>query len=176
MGISAALAKKIAEARATAGGNNIKDGQYVMLLKKSFVDDKHKGTMFIAEFDVVDCEKTHPTIEPNQKGTDCSIALNLSTNVSAPGNMKQFFLGLLNLDEATVDQKELMAKIEEYTSEKQPGRGMLIECSTYRKVTKTGPNAGKEGVYPRWYPVSAEDGNSPAEIKTRRAELDEAGR
>jgi hypothetical protein len=174
MGMSPALLKKIAEARATAGGNNIKDGEYVLLVKKIIVDSKFKGTTFIAEFDVVDCEKTHATVEPNPKGTDCSIALNLDTNVLAPGNMKQFFLGLLGLDEATTPAAKLGEEMSKYTADDQPGRGMLIECSTYRKVTKTGPNAGKEGVYPRWYPAS--EGNSSAEVAARRKVLDAAGR
>lgn len=174
MGISPALAKKIAEARASAGGNNIKDGQYVMVVKKLLVDQKFKGTFFVAEFDVVDSDKTHATVEPNLPGTDCSIALNLDSNVSAPGNMKQFFLGLFNKDEATVDSKELVELISKNTGDDQPARGMLVECATYRKVTKTGVNAGKEGVYPKWSPAS--EGNSPAEIAARRKSLDEAGR
>ncbi len=172
--ISPLLAKKIAEARATAGGNNITDGQYVMQVLKLTVDQKFKGTFFVAEFLVVDSEKTHPTIEPNRVGTDCSIALNLDSNVSAPGNMKQFFLGLLGLDEATTDSQELVAAISKYTSDDQPARGMLIECSTFRKTTKTGPNAGREGTYPRW--SAAPEGNTPAEIKARRTKLDSDGR
>jgi hypothetical protein len=58
---------------------------------------------------------------------------------------------------------------------------MLIEAATYRKVTQTGPNTGREGCYANFLHVSADadaEGmdNSPARVKARRAELDAAGR
>lgn len=174
MAIPQALLKKIAEARATQGGNNIKDGNYVLVVKKLMIENKFKGTFFIAEFDVVDAEPTRQDVEPNAVGTDCSIALNLDSNVSAPGNMKQFFLGLLGLEEATTTTEQLMKEIAKYVGEDNAARGMLVEASTYRKVTKTGANAGKEGVYPRFSPATGE--NTAAQVKARRAELDQSGR
>lgn len=176
MALTKALLKKIAESRATAGGNNIKDGDYILVVKRLLVDQKYKGTMFIAEFDVVESAQTREDVTPNAPNSDCSIALNLDTNASAPGNMKQFFLGLLGKDEATTPTEELIKDMEKYTGEDNKARGMLVACSTYRKVTKTGPNAGKEGTYPRWARVSETEGNTEDAIKARRAELDEKQR
>ncbi|MEO9194311.1 MAG: hypothetical protein ABI445_11660 [Polyangia bacterium] len=173
MGIPAALAKRIAEAKTTGGGNNIKDGNYGLLIKKLSCEGKFKGTCFIAEFDVVDSEKTHATIEPNTVGSDCSFVLNLDKNPeTALGNLKGFYCGLLGVEESAISQSELADKIVEYCSDDNKARGMLICASTYRKVTQKGPNAGKEGVYPRFSPVDAANGNAPADIAKRRAELD----
>lgn len=172
--ISPQLAKKIADAKASAGGNNITDGIYIFLIKRLIVEQKFKGTMFIAEVDVVESEKVRDDVEPNKVGTAASYAVNLDSNVSAPGNMKQFILGTAGLDEATTTSEKFMEELQRLAGEGQGARGMLVACETYRKVTKTGPNAGKEGIYPRWSVVSAEDGNSETEIASRRKELDAA--
>lgn len=178
--LSGALAKKIADARATAGGNQIKDGSYVFLIRKIILDEKFKGNFFIVEFDVVMSAAQRDDVEPNKVGTDCSMALNLDTNKSAPGNMKQFFCALLGKEDAELQGEAYLDEVAKYTGDEQPGRGMLIEATTYRKVTLTGPNAGKEGTYPKFAHVSAEADengmdNTSARVKTRRGELDAAG-
>jgi hypothetical protein len=178
--LSGALAKKIAEARATAGGNRIKDGSYVFVVRKIILDEKFKGNFFIAEFDVLMSASVRDDVEPNKVGTDCSMALNLDTNKSTPGNMKQFFCALLGKEDGELQGQDYLKEVAKYVDDDQPGRGMLIEATTYRKTTLTGPNAGKEGTYPRFATVSteADEGgmdNSAARIKARRAELDAAG-
>src|SRR5881398_1708922 len=94
MAISAALAKKIADASPTGGGNIIVDGDYVLLIKELLLKDGFKGNSFISKFDVVIAQEKRPGVVPNQPGTDCYQALNLDSNKMAPGNMKQFFNAL----------------------------------------------------------------------------------
>lgn len=178
--LPAALAKKIADARATSGGIHIRDGNYVFLVRKVILEEKYKGNFFITEFDVLMAQSVRTDIEPNKVGTDCSMSLNLDTNKSAPNNMKQFLCALLGKEDHELQGAEYLKEVAKFTGDTQPARGMLIEASTYRKVTQGGPNAGKEGVYPRFVHVSSEtdsDGmdNSEARIKARRAELDAAG-
>lgn len=173
MGISPALAKKIAEAKTSGGGNNIKDGKYDLIVKKILVDQMFNGTMFIAEFEVQAAKKTHDTVDPNSVGSECSFALNLDTNKSALGNAKSFLFGLFNLDEASTSNDDFMTLIQEYAGEKGSeaslkARGMIVKAATFRKVTKTGPNAGKEGVYPKWEGIEQTEG----EIAERRKILD----
>lgn len=183
MAISPALAKKIADASPTGGGNVITDGDYVFVIKELLIKEGFKGNSFIAKFDVVMAEKKHPTVLPNPVGTDCYMALNLDTNKMAAGNMKQFFTALWNEE---LSGTPYVTKVDEWTKPaaeggKQPARGMLIEAATYRKLTQTGPNTGKEGCYPNFIHVSAESDesgldNSAARVKARRTELDANGR
>lgn len=173
------LAKKIAQAKTSKSGINIKDGDYVLMVKKLICDEKHNGTMFIAEFKVIASEKSHETIEPNKEGTDCSVAFGIGAGgdkgTAALGNAKQLTCALFGLDEE--DDEGFAAKCQEYVGlEKEDAivtkaAGMLITASTYRKKTQKGPNAGKEGCYPRFGHVDTENGNAPDAIAERRAEL-----
>lgn len=164
------LANKIASAHATVGGTPIRDGRYVMAVKSVMLKKTFKGDMFIAEFRVEEAEKTHHEIDPNPVGSSCSLALNLTSNVSAPGNAKQFVLGLLGLDEAKTQNDTVAKKIMECVEgDGKKVRGMLVYCETYRKQTKTGANAGKEGVYPRWSHVPEQ---TPQDIAARAADLE----
>lgn len=171
MGISPALAKKIADAKTSVSGNRIKDGEYELLVRKIICESKYKGTMFIVEFDVVDSAPTHEKIAPNAPGTECSVAFSLDApgpgGDAAKSNAKQFLLGLLGLEDGEAD---FMEKLVEYCDDDQPGRGMLVNCATYRKTINSGKNAGTEGCYPRF--AQATEGNSDKEIAARRKKLD----
>lgn len=180
MGISEDLAKRIADAKATTRGNPIKDGKYILLIEKLFVEKKYKGTIFIGEFEVVLSEKTEPDVEPNAPKSKCSVAFNLDKNESAAGNAKQLVLGLVGKDEATTTGEEFVKILADYVgdssanSAQKKARGMYVECNTYRNTTQKGPNVGKVGTYPRFSAVATDAGNSEDEVKQRRAELDKA--
>ncbi len=179
MGMDPKLAKKIAEAKTSKSGNNIKDGDYVLVIKKLICDEKYTGTMFIGEFGVVASEKSHETIEPNKEGSDCSVAFGIGSpgdkGSAALSNTKQLVCAIQGLDE---DDNEGFTKFcSEYVGkESEPefstlAAGRLVTCSTYRKKTQKGPNAGKEGCYPRFGHVDAASGNSPEQIAERRREM-----
>jgi hypothetical protein len=178
MGIPASLAKQIAEAKTSGGGTPIKDGEYVLVVKQILCEKMFTGLYVIPEFDVVACEKTRENIEPNKVGSDCSCTWSLDkggkAGEAAKGNIKNFFCGLLGLDEGAADLAEMLSCYAggKNDPDRLKARGMLICAKTYRKTTQSGPNVGKEGCYVRFSPVAASEGNSTEEIAKRRAELD----
>jgi len=168
MALSVALLEKIKNAKTTSGGNNIFDGQYVFEVHRLLLDGKFKGTMFIAELGVLESEAVLPDVKPNMPGTTCSVAVNLDTNVSAPGNMKAVVLALLNKVEAELSGDAFLKEVERLTGPDQPARGMLIADETYRKTIQSGPNAGKPFTGHRWVHVD----QTPAEVAERRKMID----
>lgn len=169
MTVTQALLKKIAEAKATAGGNLIRDGLYVFVIRKLILDQKFKGTCFIAELEVVESAVAVEGVEPNKPGSACSYVLNLDTNVSAPGNMKQFVLALLDLPEDSTPAEKLMKEIGKLVGDDQPARGRLIGDETYRKTIQTGKNAGQPFTGHRWTHVDQDD----KDVASRRAAMTE---
>lgn len=181
MALSEALAKKIANAKVSGAGNRITDGDYVLMVKQIICEQKYKGTFYIPEFEVVESAKTHPTVEPNVKGSDCSCAFDIEAagakGEAARSNAKQFVCALLGLDEEKVSEADFIAKAGEYaggkgTPDALRARGMYVACTTFRNTIKTGPNAGKEGAFPRFSHVGSEHGNTAAEVARRREALD----
>lgn len=179
MGISPALAKKIAESKPSNTGTRIKEGEYVLVVKQIICDEMNSGTMYIPEFDVVAAEKTADT-EPNKEGTDCSCAWPVDSpgnaGKAAKANINQFVHSLFELEEGS---EEFGKYLTQYSGEKDSAdamkaRGRIVLCATRRKKIKTGPNAGTEGIFPEFRP--AKEGNSPAEIAERRKGLDAARR
>lgn len=167
MGIPQSVANKIANAKASGGGNPIKDGDYVFDVLRVICEQKFTGLCFIAEFLVVASEATEAGVEPCQVGTTCSFVANLTKHDSAAGNVKAFVLGLLGLDEASTPPDRVAAEIDRITSSANPARGMRIGCSTFRKAIRAGANAGKLITLPRWQHAA----QTPAEIAANRAEL-----
>lgn len=166
--LSPSLQKKIAEAKATAGGTPLADGNYVLEVEQVLVAQKYKGVFFTLEARVVESEAVRKDVEPNMPGSSCTpIHCNLDTNESAPGNMKACIFALLGLGPETSNEVYLK-EVERVTSEAQPLRGALVCAETYRKTTQKGPNAGKEGCYPKFIHVE----QTEAEIAARRKVLD----
>lgn len=181
MAIDPKLASKIANAKTGGGGNRIKDGEYVLVVKRILCETKFNGTFVIPEMDVVAAEATQEGVVPNKEGTDVSSAWSLDApgkqGEAALGNIKQFFCALLGLDEGSTSPEAIMEKVGQYAGkagdpDSTRARGMLVHCVTRRKTIQTGKNAGKDGTFPYFSTVSAEDGNSAAEIAERRKELD----
>lgn len=175
MAINQAAAKRIADAKTSSAGNRIKEGNYVLVVKRIFCGPKYKGTYFIPEFDVVASEKTGD-VEPNRPGTDCSCAWQLdasgNSGEAARGNIKQFVAALKNI--SVDDGDAVMAAAGENAGERESdpdclrARGTLIECETVRKRITTGPNAGTEGCFPRFKYVE----QTSDEVAERRKKLD----
>lgn len=162
------LLAKIAAAKCSQGGNRIKDGKYVFSITKVVSEVKRGGSMFIVEM-LVDESQTIPDIldaggkpiTANAPGTTVSWVLNVDSNDSAPGNIKSFTLALFDENEADSDAEELQAKAKgepsplatalgELIGKDQPAIGMKIACETYRKLIKSGANAGKPFVGNNW--------------------------
>jgi hypothetical protein len=155
-----ALLKKIAQSKASAGGNIIKDGNYVFEVVNLLLESKFNGSMFIAEFQVREAvasgekDSSGVPVEPNKIGSMCSYVVNLDKNISAAGNAKALILALYGLDEAEVSEEDFLAALSAVTEKDQPARGMLIADSTFRKTIRGGPNAGKPFTAHRWQNVA----------------------
>jgi hypothetical protein len=171
-----AIFKKVAKAKATAGGNYIRDGKGRLILDKMKVDySDTNGHVFIAEFVVESSTKVPVTslktgekldIEPNPPGSTCSIVHKLDKQLAAAGNMKAFVLTLLGYDESQVSDTEFAETLEESCPEQgeTPLRGMAIDYETFRRVTK---EKKEEIVLPKWTHVPL-DGANIEEVREKR--------
>lgn len=167
--MNTAILSKIANAKATAGGNIIKDGKYLFTLMNIICEQKFGGTMFIVEMLVDEAQAVFPGVEPNKPGTMASYVVNLDKNVSAAGNAKAFVLALLGYKESDVAMDDdFIAALAELTSANQPARGMRIADETFRKEIRSGKNAGSPFTAHRWQRVD----QTPEAIAKRRTEVE----
>lgn len=190
---SKALLGKIARAKATKGGNHIKDGEYLLEVVKILLETKEGGECFIVEFNCLE-SKGYPgnfevagqacwpgvegavEVKPNAVGSSPSYVVNLTKQASAPGNVKAFTIALVGgedfSEESTESVADFVATLDELVGSTQPARGMLIRAATLRKPIKGGPNAGKPFVGINWSHVE----QSGEDIAARRAVLDKAAK
>jgi hypothetical protein len=145
--------RKIAGARASAGGNWIKPGRYLHEVQNILVETKDGGNTFIAELLVREAAQTEPAHNPNVVGSQVSYVQMLDRHKSAVGNAKAFVLALVGATEedlagddfvelleyaTNIDPKAKNAKGE--TIPVQPLRGYHIACETYFKGKKSKPS------------------------------------
>lgn len=112
--VPASILGQIAKAKASMGGNLIRDGAYVHTVKRILLEKGFKGWSFKAELLVdeaqkvatVDAQGNPTTIEPNAKGSSASMVCNLSKNENAAGNVKAFICALVDVDENTVSAED----------------------------------------------------------------------
>jgi hypothetical protein len=116
--------------------------------------------------------------EPSPAGAKFDFPLVLEGQFAdmAFADLKAFFMGLKSCSETEVSKlwDELVDVVNDegkHTLPNQPARGMRIYFETYARETKTGKNAGKKRVYPRWKRVS-EITNSAEQIADGRAKLE----
>lgn len=151
----ATLYKKVAEASATGGGNNLRDGRGRLCVKKLSMEDGFQGARFVAEFVVVASQKISVTeektgkaldIEPNPAGSDVGWVQLFDKHLSSFGNVKGLLLALFNTSESETDPEDIVETLAEVT-EKNAAAGMVIDYVTFRKVTR---ERGVEIVVPKW--------------------------
>ena len=167
---------KIAGASTTGGGNNIKDGNYRLLIEKIHLQPGHTGECFIAEFRVLESTPNGATDEqgrpvtPNAAGSTCSIVCNITKHAAAAGNAKKMLagaLGGLGYTEADI-VPEVMGNV---CAPNNPMRGLGVICETYRGVNKgrdNPANAGKPLTLCNWKPIA----QTEADMLAQRAYLD----
>ena len=168
MGLSREIADRIKNAKMAGQGTPIRDGVYVLEIKKMICDNLFSGNMYITEFVVRECERVRPDIEPNAVGSTCSTAYNLDLTGKAGeatfGNVKNEVLAVLGKTEADLQNLDLFEELKRLNSPEQPTRGMLVGCETRRQKIQSGKNAGTEGVFPRFMYIK----QTAAEIAERR--------
>lgn len=167
---------RIAKARATAGGNNIKHGKYVLMLMKSTYEKMNSGWCHINEFVVVEAQKIAVQegdkkldIEPNSVGSTCSSVINYDGKgkLSADGNSKALVLGLFGMKEGEVPDAKVSETLGDLTHDRQPAKGMLIGCETYPKEVRSRPGNYITGI--NWFCIArpGEGLNAPDKIGER---------
>lgn len=169
MGIEAFL-KKVAQAKASGGGNYILDGRYVFAVKNVLLRNGHRGDSFIVEFIVQDAKPASYEVDGkvpahNPVNSECSFIANLSKE-SAAGNIKAFTLALLGYKEEEVSAEDFETTLGDLLNKDNPARGMVIGCTTFRKETKE----KKWITLPSWTTLE----NSPEATAARRALIDQA--
>jgi hypothetical protein len=173
---NAALMAKIAGAKASGGGNIIRDGNYTFEILNISLENKFKGATFVVDFKVIESEATDAyddkgqPVKPNAVGSTCGYVVNLDKNVSAAGNAKRLILALVGKAEDEVTPEEFVEALDYLTTKAQPARGMRIKDRTFRKTIQSGPNAGKPFTGHAWEHVAL----SAEQIATNRAALDAA--
>ncbi len=166
------ILSKIANAKATKGGNRICDGDYEYLIESFGVNQGFEGTCFIAELRVTESKQTEPDIVPNPVGSTVSMVANVTKHASALGNVKAFILAAIGADESQVSAEAMQATLGQAIDPTQPLRGMKIRNRTFRKVNqgRNNPkNAGQVMTLNNFQHVPGQTGES---IKAGRAYLD----
>lgn len=175
--MGAGMFKKIAGASATGGGNNIRDGKYVMMVEQVIAKENYKKEdLYIVELRVVSAEATGDLddkgqpVKPNPVGSTASLICNLTQFDNAAGNAKAFVLGALGGLGYTEEQ--ITEEVMHQTSlPQQPLRGMAVQCETYRGVNRgrrTPANQGKPLTLLKWRSIE----QTPDQIKAQREYLD----
>jgi hypothetical protein len=168
MGFADSIAGKIASAKASNGGNFLKDGRYKLEIKALKLEKLYAGLTFIAELGVVESAPVRDDVIPNAVGTTASYIQQLDKREqTAYPNTKAFLLAAADEDESAISAEEFTAFINDATGAKQALKGVLISCETFRKFTKDGKT---EMTLPRFTAIKQTD----AEVAGRRKALEGA--
>jgi hypothetical protein len=195
--ISKALAKKVAAASVSGGGNNIQHGKYILTIKRIFCEKKYSGECFIMEMTVLDAQKIEVVegdrtrdITPNSVGSDCSYVVNFDGKgkQSAAGNVKQVICAIFGVSESDLSASEFEETFEDIVrtqpeefvdengnktvKEANPMRGYALRCSTYPKAVRSEPGRFITGLKWETLATPGEGENSPEKVAERRKAMD----
>lgn len=161
------IAQQVASAQASGGGNYIKHGRGVMVVKEAFYkEDLDSGRGFIVELLV---DTVEPYIGSDGKPLPCNppgstvsfVQLFDKFKKTSMGNTKAFIEALSG---ESLEGEKFVERFEKLVSEKNPGRGLKIGFSTYEKMTQSG---GKLLILPKWEHVE----QTPEDVKATRERL-----
>lgn len=188
------IAKKIAAAKGKGGGNFIKDGSGVLVVKALKFDHMYAGDTFVAEFLVESASPMVGELDENKTQRACNSPGSDVTWLqqfdefpeTAFDSAKTFVLRLLgetaeSLEASAAETKKTKGGAEWTADDEfaalfvqicgtnkapgpQPTRGMKVKFSTYRRETK----AGKSIVLVNWESVTQDE----ASVAASRAKLD----
>jgi hypothetical protein len=159
---------KIVKAKANAGGNVIRDGEYTVAVRKLLIEPSVKGSevWFKAEFYVIEAAavsvdanmlkpgEAAPT--PNPVNSDAVFITDIGKQ-TGQGNAKALLCALLGKAEAEADADPtwFAGEIKKAVGNDQPYTGRPVRVATFRKPIKGGPNAGKPFTGYNWRPYAA---------------------
>lgn len=158
--------RKLADSQAAGGGGTpLRDGRGRLCVKKISLETGFNGlrlvinTIVVASspIPVVSLKTGQPlNIVPNQPGTDADITFMLEKHKGGFGYAMGFILPLFG-ETGEVDKEELFNVLDEVTDERNQAQGMLIDYSTYRKVSQ---EKGIEMTLANFYNVPKQDVNA----------------
>ena len=178
-----AYAKKIAESKPAGSGNPIRDGDFLLAIRKLSIKPSDKGseTWFIGEFFVIKSGPVdvapdlitadRPVTTPNPVGSDCSMVVDLNSKMG-PANVKELAAAHMGKAHTELTEEDFFTFLSKNvdapgTVTGQPLMGRVLSVKTSRKLVKEGKNAGKPAVRLNWGHVE----QSPAEQAEIRAML-----
>lgn len=173
--------KKIVDSKPAGTGNYIRDGGYTLAIRSLQIKPSDKGgsVWFIGEFMVLasapvdvapDLLKNKPNGPPNAVGSDCSVAVDLNSQMG-PGNVKSMAAAVLNVKHDQITEEMLSSWINQNVdvpggnpawkvpgAVEQPLRGVCLGCKTARALIKSGKSVGEPIVRLNWdhVPMTAE--------------------
>jgi len=143
MGFLEEIGGQLAGARAANGGNFIRDGRGVLMIKRVTVEKLYKGQTFIAEMEVIDSHESGDKdekgqlIPPNPVGSTVSFIQQLDARPeTAFGNAKAFLLAAAEEEEDQITADQFKVFFADACGTKQALRGKLVNYETRRKWTK----------------------------------------
>jgi hypothetical protein len=161
---------KLATAKMTSGGTNVRDGKYRFMVENVIARENHKKEeQVIAELRVISSEAVDEVAigpdgwpyadgrkaVPNAPGSSCSIVWSFK-HESAPGAAKAFILNVLapfGYTEAKITEQVMEQSCDQNA---KPLRGMVVDAQTYRTANQgrsNSSNKGKPLVLFKWSPI-----------------------
>lgn len=181
------IQKMLKESKMRQRRADLELGSYIVVIRGLTHERREKreklGKAFWIDYEILEAGAKDGAGTPTPAGTklDFPIVLEGQFADMSFNDLKTFLVELTGCspDESGAQWDRLVDIVNDegkHSKPEQPARGMVAAVDTYARKTKTGKNAGKEKVYPRWINIPADDadGNTAAKIAERRAALDAA--
>ena len=178
---------KLADARASQGGNYVKDGSYVLCVTNAKFEEGFEGAVWVTEFKVLESrampdvyeaggEPCAPgtanavLVKPIPVGGEFSFVRPMKIQNSA-GDVKSFMLALTGTKSEDYNRDEFIKACDVVSGPEQKARGFVIRSTTFRKANQGRTNTANRGkllVLQKWDSLP----NVPAEFQARREAIE----
>lgn len=175
MALPANVLGKIAEAtnksRAGGGGDDLRDGVYVMVTEKTEAFSGNNGDQIaiVARVISAEADPAHPNVKPNAVGSSVRWILNFTDNRTkevAPKNWRAFLEALDGCGQNALSGEKIAEYTNAIAADPQAFRGVRFRCTSYRRPKKNKPN--EESVLANYQFVQ----QTGEEVAAQRAALD----
>ena len=164
------IAAQVKAAKTTGGGNFIKPGKGVLIVREIKLQDGFKGRSFIAEFLVESSTATEAGKEPNAPGSSVSKIEKLTGKPdhvqSALGRVKAFLIACTGQLEADLTEDEMGTAFDEALDHPESVVGTRVGYETFQVVTK---ETKTEITAVKWIPIPNQTAEMEADAKRKLA-------
>jgi hypothetical protein len=158
------IAADVKAAKTAGGGNYIKPGKGVLIVREIKLQKGFKGKSFIAEFLVESSQATDAGKEPNSPGSSCSKIEMLTGKQehvdSALGRIKALLIACSGFAEAALTADEMNAAFDEALDHPESVIGTRVGYETYQVVTR---DTQKEITAVKWIPIPGQTAEMEAD-------------